>query len=54
MMSSQPRATLPNSACGMVNVELGGDQRFGLKWAVLPWLVLIAGAVLSCAVSLER
>lgn len=40
--------------CGMVNVELGGYQRFGLKWAVLLSLVLIAGAVLSGAVSLER
>lgn len=40
--------------CGMVSVELGGYQRFGLKWAVLLSLVLIVGAVLSGAVSLER
>lgn len=38
--------------CGMVNVELGAYQRFGLIPAVIVSLVLIAGAVLSGAISL--
>lgn len=38
--------------CGMVNVELGAYQRFGLKWAVLLCVVLILGAVVSGALTL--
>lgn len=38
--------------CGMVNVELGAYQRFGLKWAVFLSLILIAGAVATGAVGM--
>lgn len=40
--------------CGMVNVELGEYQRFGLKWAVMLSLVLIIGAVLTGALTIQR
>lgn len=40
--------------CGMVNVELGAYQRFGLGWAVLLSILLIVGAVISGAVSLGQ
>lgn len=40
--------------CGMVNVELGAYQRFGLMWAVLLSTLLILGAIISGAVSLAH